>query len=216
MSDPSEAAVDLSDEVRPLEDVEGRATTGGFVSWQATRLQSGYTRYPQSARSRAELAQLRRAVGRPIGTVPEALPLLVNPWAPPTRGEKPTWDEIAIHTALPLFALHQQSQDRPVHRHGTSFSTALGRLRFTDGQENPGVVRRFQALGVASSFGEIAAHARALITLLRGAGGAFDYGRFADDLVGLQSPHRADHVRLSWGRDFYRVLSSSVSTEEQP
>lgn len=216
MSDSSEAVLDVPAETGPPGEGERRATVGGFVSWRATQLQNGYTRYPQSARSRADLARLRRAVGRPIGTVPEALPLLVNPWAPPARGEAPTWDEIAIHTALPLFALHQQSQDRPVHRPKTSFGTALGYLRFTGGQENQGVLRRFQALGTASSFDEISAHARALITLLRGAGGTFDYGQFADDLVGLQNPRRADHIRLSWGRHFYRVLPSSASTEEQP
>ncbi len=187
-------------------------STEAFVTAQITPIQAGYLRYPQSSRSRAALAQLRRGVGRDPGTVPEMLSLTVNPddrWA---RGDQPTADECAIHLALTLYAVHQQSQNRRMHVPGQSFGSALGRIRFTGGEENPGVLRRFQALGTAHDLREVAAHARALITLLRGAGQGFDYGRFARDLVRLQDPTRADGVRLAWGRDFYRVRATDQQT----
>lgn len=179
-------------------------STWAFVDATVSEIQRGYLRFPQASSSRAALAKLRRGVGREPGTVAEVLPLTVNPDARPHQ-DGPTADERAIHAALTLYAVHQQSQDRRMHVPGTRFGTALGRIRFRDGEENPGVVRRFQALGTASGFTESMAHARALITLLRSAGVGFDYGWFAFDLVRLQDPARAADVRLQWGRDFYRT-----------
>lgn len=190
-------------------------STGEFVSWRIARIQREYTAYPQTAASRAALARLRRGVGKGVGEVPDVMPYVVNESAPRPGTEVPTADEVAIHTALTLYAVHQQSQNRPMHLKGTSFGTALGHMRFQGGVESPGVVRRFQALGTATDFTETASHARALITLLRAAGRGFDYGRFAQDLVALQDPERSTSVRLSWGRDFYRVKTTSESTEEQ-
>lgn len=200
-------------------------TTGEFVAWQAGRIQSAYTRRPQAPWARAALAQLRRGLGRGVGDVPEILELTVNPTAPRPRSDEATADEIAIHVALTMFGLHQQSQSARMHVPGTSFGSALGGLRFAGGAENPGVLRRFQALGTASDLTELVHHARALVTMLRGARHGFDdrrgfdYGRFAEDLVAFQSPQKVDRVRLAWGRDFYRAgrpdqTTSATSTEE--
>jgi CRISPR system Cascade subunit CasB len=190
-------------------------STRAFVDEKVTHIQNGYVRYPQSAESRAALAKLRRGVGREPGTVAEVLPLTVNPDARSDQ-DGPTADERAIHAALTLYAVHQQSQDRRMHVPGTPFGAALGRIRFRDGEENPGVVRRFQALGTAGGFTESMAHARALITLLRGVGVGFDYGRFATDLVQLQDPARAAGVRLRWGRDFYRTRPPAADGAATP
>lgn len=186
--------------------------TREFVARSVARIQEGYLRRPQSSWSRASLAQLRRGVGRAVGSVPEILELTVNPDAPPAWSEAPTRDEIAIHTAMTLYAVHQQSQSMPMHVPRVSFGSALGTIRYVDGQEIAGVVRRFQAVGTATSLEELVHHARTLITLLRSANRGFDYGRFADDLVAFQDPRRADLVRLRWGRDFYRVAAPATTT----
>lgn len=197
------------------------SSTSEYVATTIGAIQSGYLRNPQSSRSRADLARLRRGVGKPAGSVPEILDLTLNPDDRRSDGyDGPSPDEQAIHLALTLYAVHQQSQHQRMHVAGRSFGAALGRLRYVDGQENPGVVRRFQALGTATDLNEVAVHARALTTLLRRAGLGFDYGRFAQDLVLLQLPTRRDAVLLAWGRDFYRVAandttaSTDTTTEE--
>jgi CRISPR system Cascade subunit CasB len=196
-------------------------TTREFVARQVSRIQAGYVRRPQAPSSRAALAQLRRGVGRAVGDVPEILELTVNSGAPPAWSDAPTRDEVAIHTAMTLYAVHQQSQSAPMHDPRVAFGTALGALRYSDGQENPGVIRRFQAMGTASDLTELVHHARTLVTLLRSGGRPFDYGRFAEDLVRYQTPWRTNAVRLKWGRDFYRVAApapttSSTSATEEP
>lgn len=190
----------------------GTVTTRDFVTRQVGRIQAGYTRRPQQPWARAALAQLRRGLGREVGAVPEVLELVVNPDAPVTRSEAPTSEENAIHLALTLYAVHQQSQSSPMHVPGVTFGTAVGSIRFQDGRENPGVVRRFQAMGTAVGLAEVAHHARTLVVLLRGSGRGFDYGRFAEDLAAYQLPWRADGVRLRWGRDFYRVSPAPSTT----
>ncbi|MBU4214766.1 MAG: type I-E CRISPR-associated protein Cse2/CasB [Actinobacteria bacterium] len=183
--------------------------TQKFVDAQVSRLQAGYLRRPPSSRARADLARLRRVVGHEPGTDVEILDLTTDPDAPRPAQDEPTADERAIHVALTLYAVHQQSQERRMHVQGRSFGSALGRLRYVDGEENPGVVRRFQALGTATDLAEAATHARALVTLLRGAGQGFDYGLLARDLVALQDPRRAQGVRLAWGRDFFRTRATA-------
>lgn len=200
---------------------QAQMTTRAFVARTVSRVQAGYVRRPQDPRARAALAQLRRGLGRDVGEVPEILELTVNPGAPRPWGDEPTPDERAIHVAVTLYALHQQSQQKPMHVSGVGFGEALGRLRYAGGSENAGVVRRFQALGTATDLGELVHHARSLVPLLRGAGQGFDYGAFAEDLTAYQDPRRVDRVRLRWGRDFYRVAPpaenhqpSSATTEE--
>lgn len=214
MSDPSTVA-ERTANTNP----EERLSTGEFVAWQAARIQTAYTRRPQAPWGRAALAQLRRGVGRGLGEVPEILELTVNPTVPRPRMDEATADEIAIHAALTIFGLHQQSQSAPMHVPRTTFGSAVGALRFGGGTENAGVLRRFQALGTASDLTELVHHARTLVTMLRSERRGFDYGRFAEDLVAFQSPWQRDRVRLAWGRDFYRVArpdetTDATSTEE--
>ncbi len=191
-------------------------STRAFVTAEVARIQAGYLRYPQSSRSRADLARLRRGVGRDAGTVPEILSLTTNPDDARSIGhEGPTADEQAIHIALTLYAVHQQSQDRRMHEPGRRFGAALGAIRYVGGEESPGVVRRFQALGTATDLRELVAHARGLVTLLRSARQGFDYGLFARDLALLQDPAHADAVRLSWGRDFYRARPADADDADE-
>jgi CRISPR system Cascade subunit CasB len=99
-----------------------------------------------------------------------------------------------------------------MHRPGPSIGAAARALarRTTSA---PGVRRRFEALGTATTFEEASHHARGLISQLRTQGIPLDYGLLADQLVGLLHPASADRVRLSWGRDFYQRAASEPSSE---
>lgn len=190
-----------TDPPRPL-------STREFTARQIGRLQHQYLPPHQTPWARAALAELRRGLGRPLGSSPAVLELAVNPTATP-YGDGETPDERAIATALGLYAVHQQSQSAPMHLPRTSFGAAVGAIRFRDGVEVRGVTRRFQALGTAQSWDELVHHARGLVQLLRSRGQGFDYAELASDLAQFQLPSQKDAVRLRWGRAFYRVTDAS-------
>ncbi|PNE16444.1 type I-E CRISPR-associated protein Cse2/CasB [Amycolatopsis sp. BJA-103] len=180
-------------------------TLGHALDWRLERLQREYMRGSPAAR--ADLARLRRGLGKPAGSVPEIWELTVG--AVPTTlswdGDTPSWAEQAAHAALTLYALHQQSSSVPAHVPGVSLGTAVGQLRFSDQRSENAVTRRFMAAATAGSMEGVLTHVRGLITLLRGEQRGIDYARLADDLARLVTPGRAHAVRLAWGRAFYRT-----------
>lgn len=190
---------------------DGPWTTQEFVSRQVATLQRELLPPRQTAWARASLAELRRSLGHPLGSSTAVLELVINPTAPLGRSESETADERAIAAALGLYATHQQSQSTPMHVRGIRFGTAVGNLRFRDGEEVRGVTRRFQAFGTAQSWEELLHHARGLVQLLRDTHQGLDYGLLAADLVDHQRPALQDAVRLRWGRAFYRVTADPTT-----
>jgi CRISPR system Cascade subunit CasB len=184
---------------------------GRFVNTRVTQLQQGYLQRRPAAV--AALAQLRRGVGKPVGAIADLWQLTLEGIPlPPRYGEEATTNERAAHTALTLYALHQQSRREGMHRPGHSIGAAARILtRRTPSPE--ATRRRFQALGTATTFEEVSHHARGLISQFRTLGIPLDYGQFADQLVGLLHPATADRVRLSWGRDFYRPADGERTDE---
>lgn len=189
---------------------------GKSLDWQLDRLQSDYL--AGSPRARADLAKLRRALGKPAGNVPEVWEYTVAavPEALQGRGDEPSRAEQAAHAALTLFALHQQSMPVSAHVHGVSFGSAAGRLARSSERSENAVTRRFMAAATATSIDEVLIHVRGLVTQLRSEKYGFDYARFADDVLGLLTPPRSESVRLSWGRDFYRNPVSGADSDETP
>lgn len=157
----------------------------------------------------ASLARLRRAVSGEPGADPSIWDETIGGLPSQFLGGDLTvsTEERAVHAALTLYATHQQSKQEKMHRRGISFGAASGKLGYavsgTPGARSPAVLRRFQALSTASSFGESLVHARGLIGQFRSEGIALDYGRMAVDLARLQDPRSADQVRLEWGRAYY-------------
>ncbi|QRP46032.1 type I-E CRISPR-associated protein Cse2/CasB [Amycolatopsis sp. FDAARGOS 1241] len=179
----------------------GRALDGHI-----TRLQRDYLR--GSSAARADLARLRRGLGKPAGSVPEIWSLTVGavPEELSWHGDEPSWSEQAAHAALTLYALHQQSLPTPAHVPGTELGYAVGRLRFSAQRSADAVTRRFMAVATAGSITEVLTHLRGLITLLRTERRGVDYAALADDLARLVAPGSgAAAVRLAWGRAFYRT-----------
>jgi CRISPR system Cascade subunit CasB len=76
--------------------------------------------------------------------------------------------------------------------------------------------RRFDALVTASSFSEVQHHLRGLITQLRSAEIALDYGRLAQDLADLQRPERVQGVRIRWARDYHRSRPDTTDARNTP
>jgi CRISPR system Cascade subunit CasB len=183
--------------------------------WQAGLRHSNPQR---RARSLAVLARLRRGVGKQPGSVPDILAYTLAEEFVDTRAtDDPTAQEVAAHIALTLYAMHQQSQSKPMHQRGHGLGRAIRQLN----PEEPTVpatpvVRRFQALVTADTLDELVHHARGMVQLLRAAkphGVPLDYGLLADQLVQWQRDGGPARVRMIWAREFYRVRNQDTSKD---
>lgn len=159
----------------------------------------------------SQLAALRRAAMLPVGADPRTWELTVAGVSPSARDDDPTTDEQAVHAALTLYAIHQQSRAQPMHRRGIGLGAAVRALGRVTGTEDA-VRRRFEALGTAATFPELLHHARGLVRQLRSAGIALDYARLATDLRDWQDSARTSTTRLRWGREYHRVTSQDAAT----
>jgi CRISPR system Cascade subunit CasB len=148
----------------------------------------------------ADLAALRRGIGRDAGTVPAMWPYYtqLRPDGGLTRWLR------AEHLALSLWAVHQQSRPTPMHRHDVGLGTALATLR-DSGKFSPDAVdRRFAAAATATSLDEVAVHLRGLITQLRGIDQPVDYTRLARDLAAWADPEQRGRIRRQWGGQYFQ------------
>jgi CRISPR system Cascade subunit CasB len=198
----------VSSEPTPVKDHRTRrlGPLGNALDWRIIRLQADYLRDKPTAR--ADLARLRRGLGKPAGSVPEIWDITIGavPESLQWNRDEPGRAEHAAHAVLCLFALHQQSLSVAAHVPGTSFGQAVARLSRAEGRSADAVTRRFMAVATAGSINEVLAHVRGLVTQLRGIKQGLDYARLADDLLAVLTPGRATTIRLAWGRDFYRTI----------
>ena len=160
----------------------------------------------------ALMARLRASAGKEPGADYTVLDVTRVPdrfFARPP-GDAPTEYERAKHTALTLYAGHQQSVGDAMHAEGIGFGAAVSRLS-RDADSPAAVRRRFSALGPAMTYDAVVYHVRGLISLLKQRRIALDYGLLADDLYALQRPEGSDRVRALWGRDFYRTFTPAIT-----
>ncbi len=199
----------------PARSVRRLGPLGEALDKPIKALQGAYLRESSSA-ARADLARLRRGLGKPTGSVPEIWELTIGavPSSLAGNDDGPSRAEQAAHTALTLYALHQQSLSSPMHVAGVSFGRAVGRLRSVDQRSEQAVTRRFMAAATAVSIAELLTHVRGLITQLRSAQLGMDYAAFADDVSKLLTPATAQSVRLRWGRDFYRTSTANTGPSD--
>jgi CRISPR system CASCADE complex protein casB len=164
----------------------------------------------KSRRARGELAALRRGVSRSPGELPEIWEL-TRVEVPDGAGDAPTWEEIAVHTAMTLYAVHQQSRTEHMFSPGVGLGSAARRLIGPPDEENPSARARFNALVTSTTVAELRHHLRGFVSLLRARGFALDHAMLADDVLRFQQPGGAKKVRLAWARQYY-----SLPAESQP
>ncbi|GAA3750289.1 type I-E CRISPR-associated protein Cse2/CasB [Salinactinospora qingdaonensis] len=214
---------------------------GAFVDTRVEELQKGYLK--DKSEAVGILARLRRGAGKPIEDVPElwGLALDADLYSIPAkrkgeseehREKRTRAAEFAAHTALTLYATHQQShRTERMHRAGYDLGGAVRRLMPTTEIDEP-LRRRFVEVGTATNLRSLAERLREIVTLLRRDAVPLDYGRLADQLYlvaqefyGVPSQRQdgrkegMKEVRLSWGRGFqaYRPKAAGgTGTEENP
>ena len=158
---------------------------------------------------RAEVAALRKGANRAPGELPEIWEL-TRVEVPDGAGDAPTREEIAVHTAMTLYAVHQQSRSECMFVPGRGLGRAAHELVGTD-EENPSARARFNALVTSTTVAELRHHLRGFVSLLRARGFALDHAMLADDVLRFQQPGGAKKVRLAWARQYY-----SLPAESQP
>lgn len=189
--------------------IEEAKMAGSYVKWQITRLCESQN----ESSVRAELAKLRRGIGKSPGSMPELwdMTLAQLPEALSGKGDTPSRGEWAVYIPLTLYALHQQGKDiktQCMHKDGVSLGAAAGSL--VDSDDNmTRIKRRFDAAATSDSLDEFVHHLRGLVQLLKAEDKPLDYSALAEDIYRFQSAYQRDSIRLSWGRDFYRQLRNS-------
>lgn len=176
-----------------------------------------------SPAARAQRAQLRGALGREVGTVPEIWDLTLDDRSG-YLGDAPTPGENAVHGALTLWALHQGSNSRPMHdssKWPRSFAAAVrvvaeGQRGDRCAEETP-IYRRFAAAVQAPTFEGLLIHLRSLVSQLESAEIPCSYAGLAADLFTWQEPSRRASVMREWGRQFARntQLTPSETTSDK-
>jgi len=148
-------------------------------------------------------AALRSAVAREPGEVPDTWEL-TQVEVPDNAGDAPTREEIAVHTAMTLYAVHQQSRTVPMFRPGVGLGRAARELVGWD-EKNPSAQKRFNALVTSTTVAELRHHLRGFVSLLRARDIALDHAMLADNIVHFQRPNGAKQVRLAWARQYYSL-----------
>jgi CRISPR system Cascade subunit CasB len=187
----------------------------GFVKHKIIKM----TESKNESGVRATLAKLRRGIGKAPGSMPEIWGVTMDgmPEELVAKGDNPTYGEWAAHTALTLYALHQQGKDikgQCMNMEGAALGASLNRL-IKDEADEIKVKRRFDAAATSDDLGEFAHHLRGLVQLLKAQGIPLDYPALAEDLYRFQFPEVRDSVRLNWGRDFYRMTKPKSESDTQ-
>lgn len=175
-------------------------------------LQRGYL--ADQSHAVAALARLRRGAGREAGQLPDLWTLIdTGPLHHTPAGARPMSEseliraEDALHVALTLYALHQQSRrsgmhqaDRPDRRRGLG---AAVRRRMKPGEIDEPLRKRLVRAGTAPDLTTLAQRLRDIVVLLRREDIELDYALLAGQLYTWQRPGGPDTVRREWGRSFH-------------
>ncbi|MEV5988869.1 type I-E CRISPR-associated protein Cse2/CasB [Streptomyces sp. NPDC052051] len=201
-----------------------RQTVGDHI----VRLQRGYL--ADESYAVGALARLRRGAGKEPHQVPDLLGLvdtggLYDPAA--DSGRRPREEDLAraedaVHVALTLWALHQQSRStgmhQPHHRDKPAGLGAAVRRLMPAGDIDEAVLKRLVRAGTAPHLGALAQRLREIVMLLRRDDLPMDYTLLAGQLYLWQLPGGREAVRRAWGRSFhaYRAPNKNGAGTEGP
>lgn len=188
-----------------------------------TAFQRGYL--ADSPKDVAALARLRRGAGREAGQLPDLWNLVdTTPLHEPHEGPHSLSEkqlaraEDALHVALTLWALHQQSRgEAGMHQSGSPGKPrgvgAAVRRMMKPGEIDEPLRKRLVRVGTASDLTTLAQRLRDIVLLLRREQFPLDYALLAGQLYHWQQPGGPDAVRREWGRSFHAWHESDRNAE---
>ena len=159
------------------------------------------------------MAALRKGASRDSGELPEIWEL-TSVEIPEYASDAPTREEIAVHTAMTLYAVHQQSRTERMFVPGRGLGRAARSLIGPPDEENPSARARFNALVTSTTVTELRHHLRGLISLLRARNIALDHAMLADDILHFQQPGGARRIRLTWARQYQSLPAESLASSD--
>lgn len=160
--------------------------------------------------TRALFANIRNSINKSSSNNLDALAFVFNnmPEEYIGFGKELNDYEQAILTAIQMYALHQQSNEKSVlkieYNEGEkrqNLGDALSTLR---GSDNKSIDRRFNAMILSSNYLQLQNHLRQFIKLLKAKSDAkVDYASVADDLFWFLK-NQKDGVKIKWSRSYYK------------
>lgn len=160
--------------------------------------------------TRALFANIRNSINKSSSNNLDALAFVFNnmPEEYIGFGKELSDYEQAILTAIQMYALHQQSNEKSVlkieYNEGEkrqNLGDALSTLR---GSDNKSIDRRFNAMILSSNFLQLQNHLRQFIKLLKAKSDAkVDYASVADDWFWFLK-NQKDGVKIKWSRSYYK------------
>ncbi|MGW6275469.1 type I-E CRISPR-associated protein Cse2/CasB [Streptomyces sp. NPDC055060] len=189
----------------PWRDVYQPGLVGRTVHAFLEPLQRGYVQPSDEAWAVARLAQLRRGAGKAPEEIPELFGLTGTEGLYTDGGRLRGGEHgpDAVHLAVTLYALHQQSQRNcRMHVPGRRLGRAV-RALMVPGEIDEALRRRFVKVAGATSANVLAYRLRELVLLLRRESEPLDYARLADQIERALDPRQRLAVRQEWGREFH-------------
>ncbi|MCT7723239.1 MAG: type I-E CRISPR-associated protein Cse2/CasB [Lactobacillus iners] len=160
--------------------------------------------------TRALFANIRNSINKSSSNNLDALAFVFNnmPEEYIGFGKELSDYEQAILTAIQMYALHQQSNEKSVlkieYNEGEkrqNLGDALSTLR---GSDNKSIDRRFNAMILSSNYLQLQNHLRQFIKLLKAKSDVkVDYAGVADDLFWFLK-NQKDGVKIKWSRSYYK------------
>ena len=152
---------------------------------------------------RGMMAAIRRGIGKSPGEIPELWGLIFEEMPEDLLGKNNASPaEWAIYTALTLYALHQQGNEKFMNVEDVSIGKAASMLVKNEDDEDR-IRRRLGLVVTATSPYDLAYHLRSVIQLLSRDAIGIDYARLARDLYLMNYEESSKAIKLAWGRDFY-------------
>ena len=155
------------------------------------------------------LADLRRGVGKKPGELPELWGFIFERIPEELLGNErngASYAEWAVYTALTLYALHQQGNEKYMNEKGISLGKAAALLAKNEDGSEERIIKRLHLVATAASQNDLAYHLRAVIRLLSAGSIALDYAKLAKDIYSMNFEESSKNVVLSWGREFFNSL----------
>jgi CRISPR system Cascade subunit CasB len=181
----------------------------------------------ETSSGKAMLANLRNSVGKPLSESVSIWPLMFEnlPEEFLSQGASLSNKEIAVLTALQLYALYRQGKKAPVSQGGKEQETKVAKPKnigyslnaLRTGDNTTAADRRFNALVTAATYDELIHHLRQMINLLKAKSSGeaeIDFGNLAQDLYGFLIG-RDESIRLNWARSYYRSYSKGETENDR-
>ena len=169
--------------------------------------------------TRAMLANIRNSINKDFSNNMEALAFVFQNIPEELLGSRKELNdyELAVLTAVQMYALHQQASVKSVlkldYREGEwrqNLGDALSTLRTG---ESKSIDARFNALVTASNFTQLQNHLRQMIKLLKAKSDAqVDYASLAEDLYWFLR-NQKDGVKIKWARSYYKFRQADSKGE---